>query len=227
MSCWEKITEKMIKDGHRFYAADNVSKYIEPHEKEILIDECTRAFELVLDSLLVDRKNDPNSQGTARRLAKMYYNEIFVGRYTPTPNATAFPNTGEDKYDGMLVVRAELRSICSHHHQPVKGVAYIAIIANEKLIGLSKYARLAQHLARRGTLQEELCNRIVNSIREATGSEDVAVYISATHGCMENRGINATSSLTQTTRLSGQFHDPDVKKEFFDNITLQQTYGEK
>ena len=157
----------------------------------------------------------------------MYYNEIFAGRYTPTPNATAFPNTGDDKYDGMLVVRAELRSICSHHHQPVKGVAYIAIIPNEKLIGLSKYVRLAQHLARRGTLQEELCNRIVDSIRKATGSEDVAVYISATHGCMENRGINATSSLTQTTRLSGQFHDPDVKKEFFDNIALQQSYGEK
>ena len=126
----------------------------------------------------------------------------------------------------MLVVRSELRSMCSHHHQPVSGVAYIGIIAADKLIGLSKYTRIAQWCARRGTLQEELCNDIAREIMEATGSSDVGVYIQATHGCCENRGIMAHSSLTQTTVLKGSFfQNADTKKEFFDNIKLQQEYS--
>jgi GTP cyclohydrolase IA len=176
--------------------------------------------------LLIDRENDPNSQGTARRLAKMYYNEIMAGRYEPAPDATAFPNDSADRYEGMLVVRSELRSMCSHHHQPVAGVAYIGIIAAEKLIGLSKYTRIAQWCARRGTLQEELCIDIANEIMTATASQDVGVYIQAVHGCCENRGIMAHSSLTQTTVLRGAFKDDDsVKKEFMDNIKLQQEFA--
>ena len=190
-----------------------------------MIDEATSAFETVLDSLIIDRINDPNSQGTARRLAKMYFYEIMSGRYNPAPNATAFPNSSEGRYEGMLVVRSELKSMCSHHHQPVTGVAYIGILAAEKLIGLSKYTRIAQWCARRGTLQEELCNDIAREIQKATGSESVAVYIQATHGCCENRGIMAHSSLTQTTVLKGGFKDEDVKKEFFDNIKLQQEFA--
>jgi GTP cyclohydrolase I len=115
--------------------------------------------------------------------------------------------------------------MCSHHHQPVNGVAYIGIIAANKLIGLSKYTRIAQWCARRGTLQEELCNDIAKEIIASTDSQDVGVYVQATHGCCENRGIMAHSSLTQTTVLHGQFHDASVKKEFFDNIALQQSYG--
>jgi GTP cyclohydrolase I len=116
--------------------------------------------------------------------------------------------------------------MCSHHHQPVKGVAYIGIIAASKLIGLSKYTRIAQWCATRGTLQEELCNDITREIMKATGSDNVAVYIQATHGCCENRGIMAHSSLTQTTVLKGVFKtDADTKKEFFDNIKLQQEFA--
>lgn len=217
---------KMKRDNKRFWAGDNISDYLNEGDKERLIDEATEAFELVLDRLLIDRENDPNSKGTARRLAKMYFNEIMAGRYDPTPNATAFPNDTEGKYDGMLVVRSELKSMCSHHHQPVAGVAYIGIIAGPKLIGLSKYSRIAQWCARRGTLQEELCMDIAREIEFATGSSDVAVYIQATHGCCENRGIMAHSSLTQTTVLRGAFKDDAaVKKEFFDNIKLQQDWA--
>jgi len=166
------------------------------------------------------------SKGTARRLAKMYFNEIMAGRYEPAPDATAFPNDSADRYEGMLVVRSELRSMCSHHHQPVSGVAYIGIIAAEKLIGLSKYTRIAQWCARRGTLQEELANDIAREIQNATDARDVGVYIQAVHGCCENRGIMAHSSLTQTTVLKGAFKsDPGVKKEFFDNIKLQQDFA--
>ena len=217
------VIKKRIEDAKaRYWAGDNISDFIEDGDKEKLIDEATNAFENVLDTLLIDRHNDPNSMGTARRLAKMYFNEIMSGRYDPAPNATAFPNTGKSSYHGMLTVRSELKSMCSHHHQPVTGVAYIGIIPSDKVIGLSKYTRIAQWCARRGTLQEELCNDIANEIQTATDSENVAVYIQAKHGCCENRGIMATSSLTQTTVLRGLFNTTHAKAEFFDNIRLQE-----
>jgi GTP cyclohydrolase I len=221
------IRANMRATGKRFWAGDNISEFVDGVNcKEMLIDEATKAFEQVLDTLLIDRETDPNSQGTARRLAKMYFNEIMAGRYEPRPDATAFPNDSEDRYEGMLVVRSELRSMCSHHHQPVVGVAYIGIIAAQKLIGLSKYTRIAQWCARRGTLQEELANDIAREIARATDSEHIGVYIQATHGCCENRGIMAHSSLTQTTVLRGVFKtDPGVKKEFMDNIKLQQEFA--
>jgi GTP cyclohydrolase I len=222
----DHIRFKMKREGKRFWAGDNISDYLHEGDKERLIDEATEAFERVLDTLLIDRENDPNSHGTARRLAKMYFNEIMAGRYDPAPDATAFPNDSKDRYSGMLVVRSELRSMCSHHHQPVSGVAYIGIIAAQKLIGLSKYTRIAQWCARRGTLQEELCNDIAREIMKATDSENVGVYIQAIHGCCENRGIMAHSSLTQTTVLQGVFQtDPGTKKEFMDNIKLQQEFA--
>jgi GTP cyclohydrolase I len=222
----DDIKQRLIKSNTRFFASDNVSEYIYDGEKELLIKELSSKFESVLDSLIIDRINDPNSQGTSKRLAKMYVNELMSGRYDAMPNATAFPNHVDDGYKGMLVVRSELNSMCSHHHQPVSGVAYIGIIAAEKLIGLSKYTRIAQWCARRGTLQEELCNDIAHEIMTATGSSNVGVYIQAEHGCCTNRGIMAHSSLTQTTVLKGSFfNDPSTKKEFFDNIKLQQDFS--
>jgi len=217
---------KMKREGKRFWANDNISEYLSEDDKERLIEEATEAFEQVLKTLLIDTDTDPSSKGTARRLAKMYINEVMSGRYDPAPDATAFPNDSQDRYEGMLVVRSELRSMCSHHHQPVAGVAYIGIIAANKLIGLSKYSRIAQWCARRGTLQEELCNEIAKEIGRATGANDIGVYVQMTHGCCENRGIMAHSSLTQTSVLKGAFKDDSgTKKEFFDNIKLQQDFA--
>ena len=221
-----QIKTKLEDAGIRYWAGDNISEVLQAGDKEELINNATTAFEGVLDALLIDRINDPNSEGTARRLAKMYFTEIMTGRYDPAPSATAFPNDSDERYDGMLVVRSELKSMCSHHHQPVAGVAYIGIIAADKLIGLSKYTRIAQWCARRGTLQEELANDIARDIQLATNAEHLGVYIQATHGCCENRGIMATSSLTQTTVLKGSFKDDaGTKKEFFDNIKLQQEFA--
>ena len=181
---------KRLKDADkRYWAGDNIFEVLEDGDKNQLIDEATIAFENVLDSLVIDRHNDPNSKDTGRRLAKMYFNEIMSGRYDKIPDATAFPNTGENSYTGMLVVRSELKSMCSHHHQPVTGVAYIGIIAAEQLIGLSKYTRIAQWCAMRGTLQEELANDIAREIKKATGAADIGVHVGAEHGCCTNRGI--------------------------------------
>ena len=228
MSISDTIKQRLKESNTRYWAGDNISQHIKEGEKQLLIEELTPKFEAVLDSLVIDRFNDPNSMDTARRLSKMYINELMSGRYNPMPNATAFPNHVDDGYKGMLVVRSEIKSMCSHHHQPVSGVAYIGIIAAETLIGLSKYTRIAQWCARRGTLQEELNNVIANEIGKATKSPNVGVYIQATHGCCENRGIGAHSSLTQTTVLRGAFADDmGTKKEFMDNIKLQQEFAKK
>jgi len=220
------IKSRLKKAGKRYYASDNIAEFLHEGEKEKLVEELTEKFSGVLDSLVIDSENDPNSQGTAKRLAKMYINELMAGRYEMMPNATAFPNHIDDGFEGMLVVRSEITSMCSHHHQPVKGVAYIGIIAADKLIGLSKYTRIAQWCARRGTLQEELANDIASEIMKATGSQNLGVYIQATHGCVEHRGVQAHSSLTQTTVLKGSFfNDAGTRKEFFDNIKLQQDHA--
>ena len=226
MKIKDKIQQRLEENKVRYWANDNIADYIEEGEKQQLIDEAVPAFENMLQHLLIDTKTDPNSMDTARRMAKMYINEIMSGRYDKMPNPSAFPNYIEGGYEGMLVVRSELTSLCSHHHQTVKGVAYIGIIAGPKLLGLSKYTRIAQWCAMRGTLQEDLNVMIANAIQEQTGSEHVGVYVQATHGCCENRGIKAHSSLTQTTVLRGAFKDdPATKKEFIDNVKLQQEHA--
>lgn len=220
----EKVAAILKANKKRFWAGDNISEFL--NNTDQLIEDLVPRFESVLRGLVIDIDNDPNSKGTARRLAKMYVKETMSGRYDEGPHPTAFPNEGEEAYEGMLVVRSELRSMCSHHHQPVTGVAYIGIIPNGKVIGLSKYTRIAQWCARRGTLQEALANDIANEIQKVTGAKNLGVYIQATHGCCENRGIMAHSSLTQTTVLRGSFKDSQgTKKEFFDNIKLQQEFA--
>ena len=205
-----------------FKACDNISQWLHEDDLKKLEKELTSKFDEVLKTLLIDLENDENSRDTGARLAKMYLYEVMGGRYLRRPKVAAFPNDGEHKYEGMLVVRSEIKSVCAHHHQPVSGICYIGIIPGEKVIGLSKYSRIAQWCARRGTLQEELTTQIANEIKEITESKDIGVHIEAEHGCCTNRGIMAASSLTQTTVLSGEFQKPDVKAEFFENIKLQK-----
>jgi len=217
----DKIKQRLEIDGKKFYASDNISKYIQPGETAELIEELEVAFEQVLQSLIIDTKNDPNSMGTAHRLAKMYVNEIMGGRYLPDPRITSFPNDGQ--YDQLIVVRADIKSMCSHHHQPVSGVCYIGCLPGDEVIGLSKYTRVAQHLSNRGHLQEELTEMIATRIQKLTKSKGVAVYIKARHGCCENRGIMASNSSTQTTVVKGELKtNINLKQEFMDNIKLQE-----
>jgi GTP cyclohydrolase IA len=218
----EVITRRIKTAKARHFACDNVSEFIYFGEKEELINEVAFKMQEVLKALLIDVENDPNSKDTARRISKMYINEIFSGRYQSEPDVTAFPNEGKDAYRGMLVKSCEIHSVCSHHHQPVWGKCYIGIIPSGKVIGLSKYTRLAQHHARRGTLQEELTVRIANRIKELTDTNDVAVYIEAEHGCCYHRGVEENDSTTQTCVISGQFNDSAVKAEFFNQIQLQK-----
>ena len=219
-----KIHEELevVKVGYANGVAEGFP--LEQADKDKMIDQAEEAYGKFLDALKCDWRKDPNSMETPRRVAKAYVNDLWAGRYTAMSPITSFPSDG---YDGIVIERnIPLTSMCSHHHQTVKGTAYIGIIASDKLIGLSKYTRIAQWCASRGTLQEELANDIVREIQKATGAEHLGVYVQATHGCCENRGIMAHSSLTQTTVLKGAFKDdPGTKKEFMDNIKLQQEFA--
>lgn len=237
------IAERLRKASVRFFANDNISRFIYDGELRVIEDELADKFTDVLKTMIIDVENDPNSKDTGRRLAKMYLHETFRGRYYPEPKVTAFPSDRVDEarpietdehgevltkskffqYTGLLVVRADIKSTCSHHHAPVTGTAYIGIIPSGKVLGLSKYIRIAQHVARRGCLQEELTQDILKAIVSASGTQNVAVYIEARHGCVENRGVAAHNSLTQTVELGGLFYtESELRKEFYDNIKLQQ-----
>jgi GTP cyclohydrolase I len=218
---WSRIKDK----GLRAWSNDNVAEIFKSEEeKTAWIDELSVRFESVLDGLLIDYKNDPNAHGTPKRLAKMFANEIDEGRFTPAPVVTAFPNDSENQYKGMLVVRVEIDSTCAHHWMPMKIVGFIGVIPQDKLIGLSKFSRVSQHLGRRKWCQENLCSAIADEIKKYTESEHVGVYLQGTHGCASIRGVKLHSSLTQTTVLQGHFmDDASTKKEFFDNIALQNS----
>jgi len=208
-----------------------------------LIEELTDAFQHVLYAQVIDTDNDPNSNETPRRLAKMYVNELFEGRYAAEPPVTAFPNDKPTVYDeipseastpdagpgdlyhfnNLLVVQSPYISNCSHHHQIVRGTAYIGIIPGKKLIGLSKYTRLVQHIAARGSLQEELTIDIANAIQQHTESEDVGVVVFGRHGCCENRGIRVHNSNTSTAEMRGLFmRDGKLREEFYDNLKMMR-----
>lgn len=216
----QRIRERIEEAGVPYHASDNISEFIKEDELDLLVDELTTKFEGVLDTLIID-PNDPNSKETGRRMAKMYVHEQLFGRYYPKPKVTAFPNEGARSHNGMLVVPADIKSMCSHHHKDVKGICYIGIIPGDKVIGLSKYARIAWHCARRGTLQEELTNDIAREIIEASGSDDVIVWIKAEHGCMSCRGILTDNSATVTMVSKGAFtHNQDLKAEFLNHIGM-------
>lgn len=215
----EQIKKKIISAGDKFFAAHNISKHISPEDIPELIDEVSDKFEAVLQSLIIDTENDPNSKGTARRLAKMYINEIMAGRYHREPDPNAFPNDG--KYNQLIMVQCEIKSMCSHHHQPVKGVCYVGCKPGKMLLGLSKYSRIVDHIARRGHLQEEMTEMIATRIMDLTKSPAIGVFVRARHGCCENRGINSPNSTTQTTVLKGELLTCGIlKSEFMDNIKL-------
>lgn len=217
----KQIRTRLQRAGKRFHAADNISEFMHEGDHEELIEELTDKFQGVLESLVIDVDNDPNSMDTSRRLAKMYINEIMSGRYNDMPKVTSFPNEGQ--YDQLIIVRSDIKSMCSHHHQPVTGICYIACLPGDNVIGLSKYTRIAQHLAQRGQLQEELTEMIATEIEMLTQAPAVGVYIRARHGCCENRGIRSSNSSTQTTVLKGALKtDAALRNEFMHNIQIQE-----
>ena len=192
-------------------------------EKESMIEEAAEAFGQFLDALKCDWRNDPNSMETPRRVAKAYVNDLWKGRYNNFTEITSFPSDG---YDGIIIERnIQLTSMCSHHHQTIRGVVHIGYVAGTdgQVIGLSKLNRIVEHFGRRGAIQEQLTAAIHQAVNKVCeGNKGVIVTVVATHNCVSCRGINHQGAAMVTTKASGVFMDNDnqARKEFFDSLKI-------
>jgi GTP cyclohydrolase I len=215
-----KIRERLAAARKRFYANDNIAEFIEPGDLEKLLDEVEGKMKGVLDSLVIDTTHDHNTDNTARRVAKMYLNEVFKGRYVAAPPITEFPNAGHLN-ELMIVGPITVRSACSHHFCPVIGKIWIGVLPNEhtNVIGLSKYARLAEWIMGRPQIQEEAVVQLADLIQEKTQPDGLAIVMEATHFCMAWRGVKDMDSKMINSVMRGVFlKDANLRREFLSLI---------
>ena len=215
-----KIRERLLAARKKFHANDNIAEFIVPGELEKLLDEVAIKMQGVLDSLVIDTANDHNTDNTARRVAKMYVNEVFKGRYVPAPTITEFPNVGHLN-ELMIVGPITVRSACSHHFCPVIGKIWIGVMPNEhtNVIGLSKYARLAEWIMGRPQIQEEAVVQLADLIQEKTHPDGLAIVMEASHYCMAWRGVKDMDSRMINSVMRGVFlKDPNLRREFLSLI---------
>jgi GTP cyclohydrolase I len=211
-----KIRERLVQSRKRFHANDNIAPFIEPGELEKLLDEVELKMQGVLDSLVIDTEKDHNTNNTARRIAKMYLNEVFKGRYVAAPPITEFPNA-EHLNELMIVGPITVRSACSHHFCPVIGQVWIGVMPNEhtNVIGLSKYARLAEWVMGRPQIQEEAVVQLADLIQSKTQPDGLAIVMEASHFCMGWRGVKDLDSKMINSVMRGVFlKDPNLRREF-------------
>jgi GTP cyclohydrolase IA len=211
-----KIRERLVRARKRFNANDNIASFIEPGELEGLLDEVEVKMQGVLDSLVIDTAGDPNTRNTARRVAKMYLKEVFSGRYVAAPTITEFPNA-EHLNELMIVGPITVRSACSHHFCPVIGKIWIGVMPNEhtNVIGLSKYARLAEWVMGRPQIQEEAVVQLADLIMEKTQPDGLAIVMEASHYCMAWRGVKDMDSKMINSVMRGVFlKDSTLRREF-------------
>ncbi|MFC7206291.1 GTP cyclohydrolase I [Comamonas endophytica] len=215
-----KIRERLAAARKRYNANDNIAEFIEPGELEKLLDEVEHKMQGVLDSLVIDTAKDHNTRTTARRVAKMYVNEVFKGRYTQAPAITEFPNA-EHLNELMIVGPITVRSACSHHFCPVIGKIWIGVLPNEhtNVIGLSKYARLVDWVMGRPQIQEEAVVQLADLIMEKTQPDGLAIVMEASHFCMSWRGVREMDSKMLNSVMRGVFlKDPTLRREFLSLI---------
>jgi GTP cyclohydrolase IA len=215
-----KIRERLAAARKRFHANDNISEFLEPGELEKLLDEVEEKMKGVLASLVIDTEHDHNTENTARRVAKMYVNEVFKGRYVPAPGITEFPNVGHLN-ELMIVGPITVRSACSHHFCPVIGKIWIGVMPNEhtNVIGLSKYARLAEWVMNRPQIQEEAVVQLADLIQEKTQPDGLAIVMEASHYCMAWRGVKDMDSRMINSVMRGVFlKDANLRREFLSLI---------
>jgi len=219
-----RIRDRLVRAKRRFNANDNIADFIEPGELDLLLDEVTDKMKSVLEGLVIDIENDHNTQGTARRVAKMYLNEVFRGRYHAAPPVTEFPNF-TSLNELMIVGPVTVRSACSHHFCPIMGRLWIGVMPNQhsNLIGLSKYARLAEWLMTRPQIQEEAITQMAELLMDMVKPDGLAVVMEADHFCMQWRGVKDTSTKMVNSVMRGSFlKDPALRREFLSLVTINK-----
>ncbi len=215
-----RIRQRLLAARKRFHANDNIADFIEPGELATLLDEVEGKMKEVLSSMVIDTENDHNTDDTARRVAKMYINEVFRGRYVKAPTITEFPNA-EHLNELMIVGPITVRSACSHHFCPVIGKIWIGVMPNEhtNVIGLSKYARLAEWVMGRPQIQEEAVVQLADLIQLKTQPDGLAIVMEASHYCMAWRGVKDMDSKMINSVMRGVFlKDPNLRREFLSLI---------
>jgi len=218
-----RIRARIVKAKRRFHANDNISTFIEPGELEALQAEVEGKLRGVLESLVIDTTSDHNTRDTAKRVAKMYLNEVFRGRYHPAPPVTEFPNAAMLN-ELMIVGPITVRSACSHHLCPIMGRLWIGLMPNEhsNLIGLSKYSRLAEWIMSRPQIQEEAIAQVADLLMNKVAPDGLAVVMEADHFCMHWRGVkdNATKMINSVMR--GAFlKNSSLRREFLALVNLK------
>jgi len=211
-----KIRERVVAARKRYNANDNIADFIQPGELDLLLDEVTEKMKGVLDSMVIDTAHDHNTHNTARRVAKMYLKEVFKGRYVTAPEITEFPNA-EHLNELMIVGPITVRSACSHHLCPVIGKIWIGVLPNEhtNVIGLSKYARLAEWIMGRPQIQEEAVVQLADLIQRKTQPDGLAIVMEASHFCMGWRGVKDMDSKMINSVMRGVFlKDANLRREF-------------
>jgi len=200
------IRERIRASGKRSFANDNIADFIKPGELETLQAEVADKFRAVLDSMVIDTEHDHNTQDTARRVAKMYMQEIFRGRYHAAPSVTEFPNVSHLN-ELLLVGPITVRSACSHHFCPIIGKVWIGVMPNghSNLIGLSKYARLTEWVMSRPQIQEEAITELANLLMDKIRPDGLAVVMEADHFCMHWRGVKDMDSKMTNSVMRGSF----------------------
>jgi GTP cyclohydrolase IA len=223
MSISQRIRERLKARGQRFHANDNISAFIEPGELEQLLKEVEGRMAGVLESLVIDVENDHNTRETARRVAKMYVNEVFRGRFLPQPKVTEFPNA-EHLNELMIMGPITVRSACSHHLCPIMGRLWIGVMPNQDsgLIGLSKYSRLADWIMSRPQIQEEAILQLADLLVNMVKPDGLAVVMEADHFCMHWRGVKDNASKMTNSVMRGVFlENGALRREFLSLINLK------
>ncbi len=221
----EVIKQRIEEDDGSYYANQNISNYIKEGELDLLQEELAENLEAVLSTLIIDTKNDHNTQETAKRVAKMYLREVFSGRYLPQPSITDFPNAKE--LDEIYTLGPiDLRSACSHHFVEIEGSVWIGILPSDRVIGISKFSRLLNWIANRPHIQEEMSIMLADELEKIIKPKGLAIVIKAKHHCMTWRGVKEKNVSMVNSVMRGVFRDnSEVKKEFFDIIRSQGFEG--
>ena len=218
-----RIRARLQRANVRFHANDNIAEFLAPGEMEALLDEVAGKMKGVLESLVIDTESDHNTQDTARRVAKMYINEVFRGRYVAPPPVTEFPNA-EHLNELMIVGPITVRSACSHHFCPIMGRLWIGLMPNEhsNLIGLSKYSRLAEWIMSRPQIQEEAITQMADLLMNKVSPDGLAVVMEADHFCMHWRGVRDAETKMVNSVMRGSFlKNSALRREFLSLINLK------
>ncbi len=212
----ERIRYRLVDAQCRYHANDNIASYIEEGEIDELQAEVETKMQEVLRALVIDTDSDHNTNDTARRVSKMFLNEVFRGRYVPMPQVTEFPNA-EHLNQLMIIGPITVRSACSHHLCPILGRVWIGVLPNEhsNLIGLSKYSRICDWLMSRPQIQEEAIARLADELQRRVQPDGLAIVMEADHLCMQWRGVKDNDSLMTNSVMRGAFLDnANLRREF-------------